>query len=54
LTDPCLRGYSEIVNEALNLYFEQAVKKDHDLEEILSLAGSLSGTEAEEAVKNTP
>lgn len=47
-----LRGYSEIVNEALRLYLEQETEKNRDLEDILSLAGSLNDTEAEVADKN--
>lgn len=46
-----LRGYSEIVNEALRLYLEQEAIKDRDLEDVLSLAGSLSEAEAEETEK---
>jgi metal-responsive CopG/Arc/MetJ family transcriptional regulator len=47
-----LRGYSEIVSEALSLYLERETQKERDLADILDLAGSLSNAEAEEAAQN--
>lgn len=47
-----LRGYSELVNEALSLYLEREAQKESDLADILALAGSLSDAEAETAAKN--
>ncbi|MEW6459465.1 hypothetical protein ACP3TJ_06505 [Desulforudis sp. 1088] len=47
-----LRGYSQLVNEALDAYLAKAEeKRTKDLEEILALAGTLSRAEAEEAEK---
>ncbi|MEW6457502.1 MAG: hypothetical protein AB1441_00305 [Bacillota bacterium] len=43
------RGYSQIVNEALDLYLAKyAHARDADIKEILSLAGTLEDTEARE------
>ncbi|MDI6711211.1 MAG: hypothetical protein QME76_11125 [Bacillota bacterium] len=45
-----LRGYSQLVNEALDAYLAKIErKKARDLEEILGLAGTLSAEDAEEA-----
>jgi len=47
-----LRGYSQLVNEALDAYLAKAeAKRVKDLEEVLALAGTLSPAEAEDAEK---
>ncbi len=46
-----MRGYSEIVREAVARYLWEEEKKEAGVDEILSLAGSLTDEEAEEARK---
>jgi len=40
-----LRGYSEIVNEALEEYLRKMENREKEIDEILKLAGSLSEEE---------
>ncbi|QGP93963.1 hypothetical protein MGLY_33880 [Neomoorella glycerini] len=42
-----LRGYSEIVNEALEEYLARAENREKEINEILKLAGSLSEEEGQ-------
>ena len=44
-----LRGFSKIVEEALELYLQTMVSRDETLAELLSLKGSWSDQEAQEA-----
>lgn len=46
-----LRGYSEIINEALEEYLGRVEREDNNYEEIMALAGSLSEEESREAEK---
>lgn len=46
-----MRGYSDIVREAIDRYLEEEERKEAALPEILSLAGSLSEEEARDARK---
>lgn len=45
-----LRGYSEIVNEALEEYLARAENREKEINEILRLAGSLSEEEGRKYV----
>ncbi|OIQ60559.1 hypothetical protein MOTE_05230 [Moorella thermoacetica] len=42
-----LRGYSELVNEALEEYLARAENREKEINEILKLAGSLSEEEGQ-------
>ena len=43
-----LRGFSKIIEEALDYYLQALVTKDQELSELLKLKGSWSNKEAEE------
>ena len=48
-----IRGYSEIVNQAIEEYIARHEARREDLEEVLNLRGSLDSVEAEEAAEVT-
>lgn len=48
-----LRGYSEIVNEAIEEYLARAENREQEIAEILKLAGTLSEKESREYAVRT-
>jgi predicted DNA-binding protein len=48
-----LRGYSEIVNEAIEQYLAKIENREREIAEILKLAGTLSERESEEYAART-
>ncbi|MGB9660854.1 MAG: ribbon-helix-helix protein, CopG family [Moorellaceae bacterium] len=48
-----LRGYSEIVNEAIEEYLARLERREEEIAEILKLAGSLSEEESRQYAART-
>ncbi len=46
-----LRGYSKLIQEAIDFYIKEKVKKEDSIKQLLKMRGSWSGDEAKELRK---